>query len=146
MAGTQDGFDAAAFREGIQFAMNMGAPVAAGDQVKFYFPPATATVVSHDDTGLPFNPAEPPVTTTPAPVTVPCAVEFDRQEGEHDRIGFVVPNRLRVLLLDTDYDQVQGCSHIVYGGDRYDLRYEEPPNALFDAGVHTMVFVARGER
>lgn len=146
MAGTLDGFDAAGFRDGIRFAMNMGAPPVVGDQVKFYFAPTSTTSASKDDTGLPFNPAVAPTVTTPTPVSVPCSVEFARQEGEHDRIGYVVPSRLRVMLLDADFDLVEGCAYLVYGGDRYDFRYEEPPTGLFDVGIHVLIFVARGER
>jgi hypothetical protein len=146
MAGTNQGFDAAEFRDGIHFAMNMGAPIATTDQVKFYFAPDPTTTGSVDATGMPFDPTTTPTAVTPDPITVPCAVEYDRQEGEHDRVGFVVPSRLRILLLDVDYERVKECSYIVHGGDRYDLRYEEPPLGLFDVGVHTMVFVARGER
>lgn len=146
MAGTNQGFNSAEFRDGIHFAMAMGAPIDPADQVKFYFAPVVTNASPADDTGLPFDPSAAPVETTPAPVIVPCAVEVDRQEGEHDRVGFVVPTRLRILLLDEDYAQVSDCSYIVHGGDRYDLRYEEPPNALFNVGVHTMIFVARGER
>ena len=126
--------------------MNMAAPPVAGQQVKFYFAPTSATTSPKDETGLPFDPAVEPTVTTPDPVVVPCAVEFARQEGEHDRIGYVVPSRLRVLLLDEEFALVDGCSYLVYGGDRYDFRYEEPPNGLFNVGVHTRVFVARGER
>jgi hypothetical protein len=146
MAGTNQGFNAAEFRDGIHFAMGMGAPTTATDQVKFYFASTVTPGPSADATGMPFNPALAPTEATPEPITVPCAVEYDRQEGEHDRVGFVVPSRLRILLLDVDYQQVKDCSYIVHGGDRYDLRYEEPPIGLFDVGVHTMVFVARGER
>jgi hypothetical protein len=144
MAGTNQGFNAAEFRNGIHFAMAMGAPTDVPDQIKFYFAPTVTGDV--DASGTPFDLTAAPVTVTPAPVTVPATVMFARQEGEHDRVGFVVPTRLQVLLLDVDYELVKDCSYIVYGGDRYDLRYEEPPNALFNVGVHTMVFVARGER
>jgi hypothetical protein len=146
MAGTNSGFDAAGFRAGIHFAMQMGAPVSASDQVKFYFAPVVTSTAPVDGSDLPFDPAAASTSITPTPITVPCAVEYARQEGEHDRVGFIVPSRLRILLLDVDYVKVADCSYIVYGGDRYDLRYEEPPNGLFDVGVHALVFVARGER
>ena len=146
MAGTQDRFDAAGFRAGIRFAMEMGAPVDAAAQATFHFAPATSTPSPADGAGLPFDPATAPAATTPAPVRVPCSIEHARQEGDHERLGYVVPGRLRVLLLDEDYARVQDCSYLVLGGDRYDYRYEEPPAGLFQVGIHALVFVARGQR
>jgi hypothetical protein len=146
VAGTRDDFDADGFRAGIRFAMGMGAPVDTASQAVFHFAPAPAGPQPADGAGLPFNPSSAQSTTNAPAVRVACSVEFARQEGDHERVGYVVPGRLRVLLLDEDYAQVEGCSYMVLGGDRYDYRYEEPPAGLFQVGIHALVFVARGQR
>jgi len=144
MAGTNAGFDAASFRDGIRMAMGMGAPV--GDLIRFYFTHPDTTETPVDDTGTPFDPAQRPTHSPDTYVTVSCAVEHAGDIGEHERFGYVAAGTLRVLLLDADFALVDGCSYCVYGGDRYDFRKEEPPMGLFDVGIHTLIFVARGER
>jgi hypothetical protein len=146
MAGSNPDFNADEFRDGIKFAMQMGAPVDTANQVTFYFETPGISASPSDSTGTPFDPAASDSAPTTTSVTVDCAVSFTPMAGDHERMGYVVGTMIDVLLLDNEYELVTGCDWCLYGGDRYDFRYEHPPMGLFDAGVHTLRFVARGER
>lgn len=146
MAGSSTGFNAAAFRAGIRFAMTMGAPPADADALKFHWNPTVTSSGVMDGDGVPFDPAAPVTRTqTKAPVSRPCAVEFIDAAGEVTAFGVVVPSKVRVTLLDEDYQAVKDADYVVIGGDKY-VRDEQPPSyGLFDVGVFQIVYVAENE-
>lgn len=146
MAGSNTDFNAEEFRDGIKFAMVMGAPLDTPNQATFFFETLGESSAPSDSTGTPFDPKFRDSQATTSSVTVDCAVTFVPTMGDHERLGYVVGTMIDVLLLDVDYEQIAGCDWCLYGGDRYDFRFEHPPMGLFDAGVHTLRFVARGER
>lgn len=146
MAGTNGGFNAAAFRTGIRFAMTMGAPATAADSLRFFWNPIMTTTAVTDGDRVPFDPAAAiTVTQQKAPVTKPCAVEHLDVSGEPTPFGVIVPAKIRVTLLDEDYKAVKDADYVVYGGDKY-VRYEQPPPlGLFDATIFQIVYVAENE-
>lgn len=145
MAGTNSSFSADAFRAAIRFAMALGAPPAAGDQLTFHWNPTSTTIASKDGEGVPFDPAASVSRTTPTPLTKPCAVEFVDASEQPTPFGTVIPSKVRVILLDEDYLAVQTADYVVIAGDKYVRSHEPPSVGLFDVGVHTIVFAAENE-
>ena len=145
MAGANSGFDAAAFREGIAFAMELGAPPIAEERALFHFPNQLVYNGGVDGANVPFDPASTVTNTSPDPVRVDCAIEYFDAENQPTNFGLLAPSRISVTLLDVDYVKVKGCAYVVVGGDRYDYRRTEPPLGLFDVGVYIMHFASPSE-
>lgn len=145
MAGSSSSFSATKFRTGIRFAMDMGTPPDAADQIVFYFNPTRATSATRDGEGIPFDPSAVITETPRPPARRPCAVEYLDASDEPTPFGSVLPAKVRVTLLDEDHQAVKGADYIVVSGDRY-LRHHVPPAfGLFDAGIYQMVFLAENE-
>lgn len=145
MAGTNSGFSADGFRAGIRFAMTMGAPPTAADQLTFGWNAAKSTTATRDGEGVPFDPTAAVTATTPTPVKSTCAVEYLDAAGEPTPFGVVIPSKLRITLLDEEYATVGDADFVVMGGDKY-LRSHEPPSlGLFDVGVHQIIFMSENE-
>jgi hypothetical protein len=145
MAGTNSSFNADKFRTAIRFAMTLGAPPATGDQLTFHWNPTTATGAAKDGEGVPFDPAAIITRTSRPSVSRPCAVEFVDAADEPTAFGMVIPSKVKVTLLDEDYDAVKDADFVVITGDKY-LRSHEPPSVgLFDVGVHQVIYVAENE-
>lgn len=146
MAGTSRDFNAADFREGIAFAMEMGAAPLEENRLTFHFSSTLVYTGPVDGENVPFDAdADLASSETPDPVTVPCAVKYYDREGLLTNLGIVQPTRIEVTLLDDDYEQVKEASYVTAGGDRYDYRRTEPPSGLFDVGLFVMHFAARSE-
>jgi hypothetical protein len=149
MAGKNPGFDAKAFRAGIHFVMQMGAPTESEDQATFYFPTQlvyrTGESLDVDAEGVPFDPAIPVTRHIPAGIKVPCAVEYQDANGVATDFGLVTPSRAVITLLDEDFSRVEGCSYVLLGGERFVYRHTEFPTGLFDVGVYTLHFAAEDQ-
>lgn len=139
------GFDPDAFRDGIHLAMQMGAAPEADEQVTFLFAPQLVYNSPTDDSNVPFDPSATVVETTPAPVRVPCAVEYFDATAQLTELGAVSPTRVEILLMDVDYEQVKDAVAVVIHGDRYNYRKTEPPSGLFSVGIYTLHFDAEDE-
>lgn len=148
MAGTNPGFSAEAFRNGIRVAMNMGL-AEPPDAPVFHFPSVRSNSLGApaDQAGLPFDPdIDVDTTPTQAPVSVPCALEFFDSNGQPARgFGTIHPTRVEVTLLDEDHAQVEGCSHVVISGETYHYRQTIPQVGLFDVEVFQMMFTVDSE-
>lgn len=138
-------FNAAKFRNAIQFVFEMAAPPEAGIGLMFYFTDVVTPDAPYDGDLVPFDPAESFVRTTRPPISVPCDVEYVSAGEEPTAFGSVIPSKLKVLLLDEDYVKVADTTFVVMNGDRYNRSFEEPSFGLFDVGLHTIVFVAEDE-
>lgn len=137
------GFDAAAFREGILTAMQLGAPPDENDQAVFHFPNQLVYNSIVDGANVPFDPTATVTNETPDPVKVDCAIEyFDVENQSTGGFGLLAPTRIAVTMLDDAYEKVKGCSYVVVAGDRFDYRRTEPPVGMFDVGVWTVHFVS----
>jgi hypothetical protein len=146
MAGTKRGFNANKFREKIRFVFTMEAPPEEDRQLTFHFTSTIDIVGPADGDSVPFDPTEPVTRTTRPPLKRPCDVQFVQVADEGTTFGVVVPAKLKVLLLDEDYDDVKDASFVIMNGDRYLRHYEPPSFGLFDVGLHEMVFIAENER
>ena len=147
MAGTNPDFNAAEFRDGIRFAMEMGADpdTSLDHQATFYFPAQLVYTGPADDEGVPFDPNTSVTRVEPQPVQVPCAIEFRNDKGESLAWGAVNATHISITLLDEDHAQVEGCHHVVVGGDTYYYRSTAPPSGLFDVGLYVLHFAAAQE-
>ena len=148
MAGTFPGGGADRFRDGIRFAMEMGAPPEEANQATFIFPPVLEYVEGEkvDASGVPFSADVPVREKRPDPVRVPCAVEFYDERGQQSNLGDIHATRVKVLLLDEEYEKVKGCEAVLLGGDTYLYRYTTPPSGLFSVGIFELWFFAERER
>jgi hypothetical protein len=147
MAGTIDEFNRAQVEDALRFAMRMGAAPDPAQRATFLFrqvrvyPEGTLL----DAEGTPLDPSVRAVVTTPDPVTVDCAVEFERATPEELPTGVRVPTRLVLTLLEDEYRQVRTAVRVRVGTDRYQLSYELPVVGLFDMAVHQIVAYAESE-
>lgn len=143
------------FNNGIRFAMQMGMPVDPDKRPKFVFPSIGKTywrdgeqvptpVVDQDD--RPLDPEIEMRMATPRTESVDCAwvVERAGSPGEGP-VGNFPQTRMVVTLLESDWAKVVGCSSVEYNGDVYIYDYEPENYGLFDAGVHTMIFISEDE-
>jgi hypothetical protein len=145
MAGTNPDFNPTAFRDGLRFAFNMAAAPIPDEQVIFHFPANLVYVGNVDASGVPFDPNTTVQPIEPPTVKVPCAVEYDDTESVTTNFGWIAPARVRITLLDEEYQKVKGCSYVTIAGDKYNYRRTEPPSGLFDVGLYTMHFTAENE-
>lgn len=145
MAGKQPGFDAGAFRTGIRFAYIMAASPDTDAQAAFYKPSELVYNVPTDDENVPFDPATTVQRVVPAPVRVPCGIQYVDAEGQDVPFGSLTASKVLCTLLDEDYKKVAGCAYVVIGGDRYNYQRTQPPSGLFDVGLYVMHFRAENE-
>jgi hypothetical protein len=147
------GFDAAAARQGILNAMAFGEPTRTEDKAWFYFPKTVSSDVGTpaDQDDIPFDPD---VTVTGETTTdskprqqVSCAVEYVDAGAVlgPETFGGVRASRIKITLLDTEYQQIKGFSFVVAGGDKYVHDSTEPPVALGTFDVWTVHATAEDE-
>jgi hypothetical protein len=143
------GFDAAAARAGILSAMSFGEPTRTEDKATFYFPKTrtsdpTDAPVDQDD--IPFDPTVPVVAPDSKPhVQVPCAVEYVDASEQVETFGAARASRIKITLMDTEYQQVKGFAFVVAGGDKYVYDTTEPPVALGSIDIWTVHCTAEDE-
>lgn len=138
------GFDASAVIAGLREAMTFGEPTRSDDKATFYLWSQAASGGVLDDDGVPFDTAQRPTRTT-KPVQVPCAIEYVDRADQGETFGLVQASRIKVTLLDPDYQKVKGFRYMSVGGDRYNYRLTEPPVALGSIDVWTVHCVAEDE-
>ncbi len=137
MAGTDVGFDAQAFRDGISFALTMAAAPEPARQVTFHFERTEQ---------IGFDPAAAPEVTGREPVTVPCGIAYTDVDGSLTTgFGIMASSSIKLTLLDVHHAQVEGCAYVTIDGDTYFYRRTAPPTGLFDVGLFAMYFAARTE-
>lgn len=149
MAGSNAGFDAAAFRTAIQFAMTMGMPEDAGEQGIFRWNPVP--VAPWDPTGADTNnlpldwAAEADSVTEHDPVTVPIAVEFTPAKGDGTAMGRFDAGTVLITVLDADYADIIGANEVEFADAVYDIKFVAPPLGLFDVTIYQIYAQARDE-
>lgn len=140
------GFDAAEILAGLHTAMGFGAPTRTEDQATFYLPPTNAPQTEPTDVdGVPFDPTQKRAATTNKLVR-PCAVEFYDASGIIETFGTAYPTRIKITLLDPDYQDVKDFLFVVAGGDKYIRSKTEPPVALGSIDVWSCWAAAENER
>lgn len=151
-------FPAEKFRNGIKFAMQMGAPNQEGRAVAFVrkhsgvqyflndvevFPGVDGIRIDRD--GKPLNPEVRMVEAEDELITVDCAVDIVPADASELPVGTFRPVKAEVTVLDVDYTKIQDCRELAYNGDRYVFGYEPTDSGLFDVDVHTLIFYALDE-
>ena len=147
MAGTNPGFNAAAFRTAIIDAMTMGLPSETQDRATFRWN-KERTFNTVDPAGTPYDLTAAPLTdTTPDDVLIPCAVEFSaRPAGSLDTtVGEFDTSRVVITVLDEHYPQVEGADGVLLGQNTYEIQFVAPPIGLFEVTVYQVYAVARDE-
>lgn len=143
MAGTDVGFDAAAFRTAIKTAMVMGSPNTVALKATFQWRKAQ-TFATQDPAGRPYNLTAPPVTdTTPSQVVLDeVAVEYAVPDARGTTVGEIVPRTATVTLLDEQYAQVQGADFVLLSGRTFEIT-TVTALALFEVNVYQLHCQAR---
>lgn len=175
MAGSDPRFNEAQFRDGIHFAMRMGAATwpegKAGVTFHFkakrsyQFPNGSAYSGPWDQEGRPLHPDVKTVLVRPQPLTIEeVAVEFEDARPEELPVGVKIPTRVVLTMLDSEYQAIKDrAATVVIGGvqqqtgeefaheieladtDRYRIAYRKAPLALFGVGVRQLVAYALEE-
>src|SRR5690554_1886027 len=141
------GFDSAAFKDAIRFAMQMAKPNAEEKRLKFLWS-ASRTYEVSSPSGKPyFYDTEPQTTATPDPVEIDVAVEFISRATSST--GTPVANfqfpRLVITVLDEDYELVAGADKVEMDGSTYTIDYVAPPQGLFDVTIFEIYASAQDE-
>lgn len=137
-APTPRGFSAARVVAGIHRAMAFGAPSVAADQATFYMPRTVVNEKPADEQDVPFDPTGAPDYGPVVKIAVPCAYEYVDAQGKIENLGLIVHSRVRVTMLDDDYQQVKGFEFVVIEAQRYSYLKTEPPVALGSVDVWTV--------
>lgn len=146
MANDLVGFDPDVFRTNIRNTMIMGLPVPTNERPTFYFPEvltyASGTLL--DSEGRPIDPRVKPTRTSPAPVQVPCAVEFASDTtNDQNLAGTFWQSRASLTLLDTEYAQVVDAIEVDLATRRY-LIQEMTEVGLSTVTVYTLLCFRKG--
>ena len=67
-----------------------------------------------------------------------CAIEFFDRTDRAETFGVIAPSRIQITLLDPEYQDIEGFSFVVAGGDKYVYHSTEPPVALATIDVWTV--------
>lgn len=136
-------FNSDKFRNAIRFVFEMGGPP--DNPILFHFTDTLTFAGPSDSEVVPFDPTQAATRQSKAPISVPCSVEFISASEQPTAFGGIIPAKLKVTLLDDDYDLVKDASYVTMNGDRYNRHFEQPSQGLFDVELHTMVFQAEDE-
>lgn len=141
------GFPKSRVIKGLHQAMGFGEPTRAGDKATFYFPKGTPvdTGMPVDEDSVPFDPDAQPTYATKPPVKVPCAIEYFERGDINETFGTVKASRIKITLLDEDYQRVKGFSYVAAGGDKYVYDTTPPSDALASIDVWTVWCIAEDE-
>ncbi len=139
------GFDVSAVIAGLHKAMAFGAPSNVGDRATFYMPRATVSGAPADELDVPFSPSVIPTYAPVVRATVPCAYEYLDAQGKIENLGLIVHSRVKVTLLDVDYQQVKGFDYVVIEAQKFRYQKTAPPVALGSIDVWTVYCQADDE-
>ena len=151
MAGSTDpraaGFNAAAFRDAIRFAMKMGLPESTLERITFRWRVKNDYAIE-DPEGLPYRFTNAPISTiTHADVLIPAAVEFVTRGGfpKGESFGQFDNPKAVITILDEDYALVDSADIILLGGNTYQIDFVAPPIGLFEVTVWQLYCTAVDE-
>jgi hypothetical protein len=142
------------FRNGINFAMQMGRPNDPELAPTFGFLPTGEVsyrrgttlldpdTVRKDRDGRPLDPTIRVFQAPAVRLTVDCAIEINPVDAEELPVGNFRPSRANVTVLDTEWRKIHGCRDMKYNGDTYLFAFEPEVNGMFGVDVHTLVFYA----
>lgn len=129
-------FDQADFESGIRTAMTVGLSPVIADRPIFVFAGTTTNVAPADSEQVPFDPAATPVVVQGNRITgVICSYEYVDATGQVVDLGTITPTRLRITMLDAEYQLVRGFDHVLIAGDRYNYRLTQPVVGMVDSAI-----------
>lgn len=145
MAGQIPGFDPDAFRDGIRFAMDLGAPPDASLQATFVFPKVKTTTGPVNAQGVPLDPsARATFAPSKPPVKVACGIEYGDGTTTDTSIGRFSTDKIVVTVLDSEYEQIQGFELVLFNTVPYYYKKELRVAGLGPVGVYQFLCVAEG--
>lgn len=130
---------------GLHKAMEFGAATRTDDRAAFFIRSTPVVTDAKDGAGVPFDPTVQPASTV-TKVQVDCTVEYVDASEVAETFGDVRSSRIKITLLDPEYQLVKGFAYVVAGGDKYVYDSTEPPIALGSIDVWTVHATAEGER
>lgn len=145
------GFDAAAFRDAIEFTMSMAAPNAKAERLKFVIAAENtfSTADKTDPTGTPYDLTAKVevVTEQQKEIEVPVAMEFESRssQGRDTSLGYMQPSHAEVYILDTHYEKVKDADYALINGYRYDILNWNPPMGLFEVTIYSCLLEAQDQ-
>lgn len=145
MAGSDPRFPRQKVRDGLLFAMQMGAPNNVNERVTFKWVTARE-FSSQDPAGRPYAWNATPVSEeSHADVQVDCAVEFEsRPAGSRDTpFGQFDTSRAIVTMMGEEYELIKDSDYVVIRGSDYDWSFPGPTLGLFDIDVIQIYCEAR---
>jgi len=132
------GFNETAFREAIRSTMTMGMPNTVEERATFIWV-TKSTHAKTNAAGRPFDFNQPALSVeVPEEVQVPCAYEFIDRVGHGTPVGQFENPRVKLYLMDEDYELVKGASKVRLGGNMYQINFVEPPVSLFLPTLYTL--------
>ena len=135
------------FRDGIHFAMDMGDPDADRDTVHFHWDEVRQYAIA-DSNNLPFDLDDPKTILEPAfSKQTLAALEFVSRStlSGGTPVGQFDSHRVKITLLDTEYEEIKGFDWLDISGNKYDLDFVEPVIGLFGVSVYILHASARDE-
>jgi hypothetical protein len=149
MAGTDTRFDAAQFREAIQFAMSMGSPAETADQVTFRWNTKDDYASDEEDnTGRPWDWTSTPTADNSVDDVILTNVAVEYRSGLGDltskAIGQFDNPAAVVTVLDEDYASIVGADEVLLGQNTYVIDYVTQVG-LFEVDVYQIHTTARDE-
>lgn len=141
------GWDEEKVLAGLHKAMAFGKPNDSAAEATFYFKKLSAFDAEEaDTTGVPYDPDERRSNVAaPKFKTVACAVEFFDALGSIETFGIAKPTRIKITLLQPEWEQVFDFTFVMANGDRYHRGIEEPAPALGSIDIHVIWCNAEGE-
>lgn len=142
------GFNAAAVRDAVEFAMTMGAPESPQERVQFVFV-AQKSYEKADASGNPYQWTA-PVTRSVGEdrtVEVPVAMEFISRvsQARDTSVGYLLPSHVELYIMDTHIDQVREADHVLIDENKYQILSWMPPIGLFDFTLYPVLCEAVDE-
>ncbi len=129
-------FDRSSVLAGIHLAMEFGQPNTATDRATFYMPRTVTASGNLDQDDVPMNPNNLRNFSSLVKKTVKCAVEYFGAQGKDTNLGVMVPDKVKLTLLDPEFDQIEGFEYVVISGSKYLYWKSEPVLGLGAIDVH----------
>lgn len=139
------GFNSARVVEGLHKAMGFGEPTRTSDKATFYFPKRRDIGDATDEEGVPFDPTVQAEDVSKPALRLPCSVEYFQRGDVIESFGTIQSDRIKITLLDPEYQRIKGFAYVTAGGDKYVYRSTQPPDALASIDVWTVWAVAEDE-
>lgn len=132
------GFDEAVFRAVIRSTMQMGTPSAVEERATFIWE-TLATFANPNSAGRPFDFNQRPLTVDQhEEVQVDCTYEFVERAGHGTAIGQFENPRMKIYVMDEDFELVRGANKVRMGGNMYTINFVEPPVSLFGPTLYVI--------